>query len=126
MSRQKLSKTTAPNAQQTRILRTPEVMLRTGLPLSTLYWQSKQGYFPKQVQIGPNAVGWVESEVEDWIRQQIADRDAGISRKDKGGRPRKIRAVAETPVSQAAESHHAANKRTGEARRHRSEVTAGA
>ena len=28
--------------------------------------------FPKQVKIGPKAVAWVESEVDQWIEQRIA------------------------------------------------------
>lgn len=35
----------------------------------------KAGKFPKRVQLGPNRVGWVESEVEAWMRERIAQRD---------------------------------------------------
>ena len=31
----------------------------------------KAGKFPKRVQLGPNRVGWVESEVLDWIAERI-------------------------------------------------------
>jgi len=34
------------------------------------------GKFPKRVQLGPGRVGWVDQEVEDWLRQRIAERDA--------------------------------------------------
>lgn len=34
------------------------------------------GKFPKRVQLGPGRVGYVEEEVEDWLRQRIAERDA--------------------------------------------------
>ncbi|MBK7469673.1 MAG: AlpA family phage regulatory protein [Betaproteobacteria bacterium] len=30
--------------------------------------------FPKRVQLGPSRVGWVESEVEDWLKERIAKR----------------------------------------------------
>ena len=33
------------------------------------------GRFPRPVKIGPRAVAWVESEIDDWLRQRIADRD---------------------------------------------------
>jgi prophage regulatory protein len=33
------------------------------------------GKFPKRVQLGPGRVGWVEEEIQDWMRQRIADRD---------------------------------------------------
>ena len=35
----------------------------------------KAGKFPRRVQLGPNRVGWVETEIEDWIRDRIDDRD---------------------------------------------------
>jgi prophage regulatory protein len=34
------------------------------------------GKFPKRVQLGPARVGWVDEEVEDWIRKRVAERDA--------------------------------------------------
>lgn len=34
------------------------------------------GKFPKRVQLGPGRVGWVDQEVEDWLKQRIAERDA--------------------------------------------------
>ncbi len=34
------------------------------------------GLFPKRVRLGAARVGWVEQEVEDWIKQRIAERDA--------------------------------------------------
>ncbi len=37
------------------------------------------GAFPKRVKLGHNRVGWVESEVEDWLKRRIADRDQQIS-----------------------------------------------
>lgn len=33
------------------------------------------GKFPKRVQLGPCRVGWVESEVIEWMKQRIAERD---------------------------------------------------
>lgn len=35
----------------------------------------KAGQFPKRVQLGVNRVGWVEEEVDQWIRDRIDDRD---------------------------------------------------
>lgn len=34
------------------------------------------GQFPKRVRLGQGRVGWIEDEVEDWIRVRIAQRDA--------------------------------------------------
>jgi prophage regulatory protein len=36
----------------------------------------KAGRFPKRVQLGPCRVGWIESEVLDWLQQRINGRDA--------------------------------------------------
>jgi len=33
------------------------------------------GLFPKRVPLGPGRVGYVDEEVEDWIRNRIALRD---------------------------------------------------
>lgn len=56
-----------------RILRLPEVQRRTGLSRSTIYVRLDQGRFPKPVSLGARAVGWIESEVDEWIRERIAE-----------------------------------------------------
>ena len=35
----------------------------------------KAGKFPKRIQLGPNRVGWIESEIYDWLKQRIEKRD---------------------------------------------------
>ena len=35
----------------------------------------KAGTFPKRVQIGPNRVGWVESEILDWLQYRLDRRE---------------------------------------------------
>lgn len=34
----------------------------------------KMGQFPKRVQLGSNRVGWVESEVLDWLTEKLESR----------------------------------------------------
>ena len=34
----------------------------------------KAGKFPKRIQLGANRVGWVESEVLDWLEVRLAAR----------------------------------------------------
>jgi prophage regulatory protein len=58
----------------TTILRLPKVKERTGQSRSTIYAAVAQGTFPAPVPLGPRAVGWVEEEVEDWIRRRIEAR----------------------------------------------------
>ena len=62
----------------TWILRRPEVEARTGLSRSTIYLKIAQGTFPKSISLGPRAVGWLATEVEAWLLQQVAvSRPAG-------------------------------------------------
>ena len=56
----------------TKILRLTEVKAKTGLGRSSLYNLVSLGKFPQQVRLGPRTVGWIESEVESWLQQQIA------------------------------------------------------
>lgn len=53
------------------ILRLPTVKARTGLSRSTIYLRISEDRFPKPVSLGGRAVGWIESEIQDWINQQI-------------------------------------------------------
>lgn len=54
-----------------KILRLPSVKEMTGLSRSTIYERIAANEFPPQISIGPRAVGWIESEVNDWIAGQI-------------------------------------------------------
>ena len=56
---------------QVRFLRLPEVMARTGLSRSTICVRLDQGRFPRPVSLGGRAVGWIEAEVDEWIRERI-------------------------------------------------------
>ena len=56
-----------------RILRLPEVQARTGLSRSTIYMRLELGRFPRPVSLGARAVGWIESEIDEWIRERIAE-----------------------------------------------------
>lgn len=55
----------------TTILRLPTVKARTGLSRSTIYLRISEGLFPKPISLGGRAVGWVESEIDDWLNQRI-------------------------------------------------------
>jgi prophage regulatory protein len=54
-------------------VRLPAVKQRTGLSRSTIYLRMTQGTFPAPVSLGARAVGWVESEIDDWIARKIAE-----------------------------------------------------
>ena len=53
------------------ILRLPAVKSRTGLSRSTIYLRMATGNFPKPVALGRRAVGWLSSDIDHWIDQQI-------------------------------------------------------
>jgi prophage regulatory protein len=54
-----------------RFLRLPEVKASVGLSRSTIYLRIEDGSFPKPVSLGARAVGWLESEIENWVRQKV-------------------------------------------------------
>ena len=70
MSEQPMEQRTNP---PTRFLRRPEVMARTGLSRSTIYVRLAEGRFPRPVSLGSRAVGWIEAELDEWIRKRIAE-----------------------------------------------------
>jgi prophage regulatory protein len=64
----------------TKILRRHEVEARTGLSRSTIYSkmtptklrpQDFDPEFPKPVKIGVRAVGWLESEINQWLAVRV-------------------------------------------------------
>ncbi len=58
-----------------RILRIPETCRRVGLSKSRLHELEQQGLFPRRVKISARASGHVESEVEEYLAQRVAERD---------------------------------------------------
>ena len=64
----------------TVILRKSEVISRTGLPNSSLYRLMQEGKFPRPISLSTRSVGWVDSDVDDWIQKKIVE-----SKHKKGG-----------------------------------------
>ena len=56
---------------QHKLLRLPEVKATTGLSKSSIYARIAEGTFPKQIQLGPRLVVWVESDIQNWISVQV-------------------------------------------------------
>ena len=63
----------------TIILRLPTVKSRTGLSRSTIYLRIANGEFPKPVSLGGRAVGWLESDIENWLADKIESSRMGES-----------------------------------------------
>ena len=53
------------------ILSLPQVCKMTGLCRSSVYQMEADRVFPKRVKIGARSVGWIESEVQAWLRQRV-------------------------------------------------------
>jgi len=70
----------------TTILRLPAVKSCTGLSRSTIYLRVAQGTFPEPINLGGRAVGWVESEVQQWLQSKI---EATRGTRPPGGQHRK-------------------------------------
>jgi prophage regulatory protein len=54
-----------------RFLRLNDVKNRTGLSRSTIYLHISRGIFPKPISLGTRCVGWLESEIDEWIKYKI-------------------------------------------------------
>ncbi|MEO9748186.1 MAG: AlpA family phage regulatory protein [Roseobacter sp.] len=64
-----------------KIQRLPSVLGVTGLSYSSLNRRVAKGEFPKPISLGPGrAVGWIESEVQEWLAAQV---EASRSEKSK-------------------------------------------
>ncbi len=57
-----------------RILTKPEVKAKVGYSLVHVGRLERAGLFPQRIQLGPCRVGWLESEVDEWIKQKAAER----------------------------------------------------
>lgn len=68
-----------------RILRRAEVLHRCGLSRSSLYAFMAQGTFPNSVKISVRAVGWFESEIDDWLKARTKQSTNAIRVTNKDG-----------------------------------------
>lgn len=59
------------------ILRRKRVEMKVGLGRSAIYEQMAAGTFPKCIKLGPRAVGWLETEIDDWLQSRIQASRAG-------------------------------------------------
>jgi prophage regulatory protein len=61
------------------LLRLPQVKAQTGLSRSSLYRRIAMGAFPAPIKIGARASAWSSAEIEGWVAERIAQRDAKAS-----------------------------------------------
>jgi prophage regulatory protein len=55
-----------------KILRLPSVISQTGLSRSSIYLRIADGRFPEQINLGGRAIGFLESDIQSWIKQRLA------------------------------------------------------
>lgn len=48
-----------------------------GYSKAQLWRLERAGAFPKRIRLGGNRLAWVDSEIDDWLKSRIADRDNG-------------------------------------------------
>lgn len=61
------------------LIRLPEVQRRTGYSKAWIYRLLKENRFPQSVKIGSRSIAFVEGEIDRWIEERIAERDAVFS-----------------------------------------------
>lgn len=54
-----------------KFLRLTEVQRRIPYSRSTIYLKVSRGEFPQPINLGARAVGWLESDIDEWIAQRI-------------------------------------------------------
>lgn len=64
-------KQTAEDDMQANVLRLPDVKRMTGLSRSSIYAMIENKAFPRQIVLGRRAVGWLESEIQDWLKARM-------------------------------------------------------
>ena len=57
-----------------RILDAHELHDRVPYSRVQIWRLEKSGHFPRRISLGPNRVGWLESEVERWLEERLARR----------------------------------------------------
>ena len=65
------------NHSTERFLRLHAVKEITGKSRSTIYADMKEGAFPQNFKVGPNSAVWRESDVRQWMAEQL--KKAGIA-----------------------------------------------
>lgn len=63
------------NQEKLSILRRKQVENRTGLSRSTIYLRIQEGSFPRPINLGARAVGWLENEIEAWLAARLEVRN---------------------------------------------------
>jgi prophage regulatory protein len=61
------------NLTDKRIERLPHVLARVGLKRSSVYAYIAAKRFPAPIRLGPNSVGWLADDIDQWIADRIRE-----------------------------------------------------
>lgn len=56
---------------KSRVLRSSELADKLGVSRVTLWRWERKGLLPGKTQVGPNTVGWLESEIDEWWNRKV-------------------------------------------------------
>lgn len=62
------------NSERVKVLRLAAVVDVTGLKRSMIYRLQAENRFPQSVKLTDYAVGWLDTEVQAWVKQRAARR----------------------------------------------------
>ena len=62
-----------------KVLKLSEVVAKTGLSASSIDRKEKDGDFPSRKILGTRAVGWLDSEIDEWIEALPTKANEGVS-----------------------------------------------
>jgi prophage regulatory protein len=54
-----------------RIIRLPALKERVPVATSTIYDWIAKGEFPRPISLGARAVGWRESDIDEWLTERV-------------------------------------------------------
>jgi len=73
------------NLSTSRVIRPEELAERLGVSRVTLWRWERAGQLPAKRKIGPNVVGWLESEIDEWFARtdgETGDEPLDVSAQD--------------------------------------------
>ena len=68
-----------------RVVRDSEAREITGVSSTTRWRLEREGKFPARLQLSPGAVGWLASELQQWIRERRENRQVEVATAPKPG-----------------------------------------
>lgn len=68
-------RSSSPYAQSLRLITRSELLAIVPYTPQHILRLEKRGLFPRRIQVGPNRVAWLLSEIEEWVAARVFERD---------------------------------------------------